>query len=144
MISRSGLLISLVLGTAGQTCIGQEPEISGNWSFRAWTGDGCDFRGVATLGKGADAASYSCELTAKQSCGVDLSWTVRQTCTAIRQGDRVIVRSEIAEFLDASTTEGYLPDNFVLTIETGRRMFGALHSYGVYKTEWIRDEGAVS
>lgn len=121
------------------------PVVQGSWSFTAWTGDGCDFNGVATLGpENGTEGEMSCELTARQSCSADLSWTVRQTCTAKRMGNRVIIRSEIAEFLEGPGTDSYLPDNFVLTIDTARRMFGALHSYGVYKSEWVRDEGAVS
>lgn len=121
----------------------EEARVDGNWAFKAWVGDGCSFDGVATLGFVEDGSTSSeCELTAKQTCQSS-EWIVRQTCTVKRAGNRLAIKSQIAEFL-GEASDSYLPDDFLLTIESHKRMFGALHSYGVYKTEWIRDEGAIS
>lgn len=121
----------------------QAERIDGTWVFKAWTGDGCQFNGVATIGTiKTGETSSECELTATQTCQ-DREWIVRQTCTIKRSGDRVAIKSQIAEFL-GEASDSYLPDDFLLTVDTTRRMFGALHSYGVYKSEWMRDEGAIS
>lgn len=121
----------------------QEPRIEGQWSFEAWTGDGCTFTGTATLVPPVEPdAPYGCELTARQVCGVG-EWVVRQTCTAKRKGNRVAIKSQIAEFVGPQS-ETYLPDDFLLTIDTSKRMFGALHSYGVYKSVWTRNIGGIS
>ena len=71
-------------------------------------------------------------------------WTVRQTCSATPQGNRLRIQSQIVEVIGTDATNNYLPDDFLLTIDSVKRMFGALHSVGVYKAEWIRDEGVTS
>lgn len=152
MIWRSVLLPMLMLGlaltpapiTSAQTSDTKPvARIDGSWVFQAWTGDGCSFSGNATIGRSsASETGYTCELTAYQTCP-EREWIVRQTCTATRQGNRVAIKSTISEFL-SEPSASYLPDDFLLTVESSRRMFGALHSYGVYKAEWTRDEGNVS
>ena len=121
-----------------------EPRIEGQWSFQAWTGDdGCNFTGNATLTPPIENDGiYGCELTAKQTC-TDGEWIVRQTCTAKRHGNSVVIKSAIVEFISEPSVS-YLPDDFLLTVDTSKRMFGALHSYGVYKTVWIRENGDIS
>lgn len=121
----------------------EETRIDGQWSIKTWTGDGCSFTGNATLIPPESAEEpYACELTARQIC-TDGEWIVRQTCTATRKGNRVAIKSRITEFL-SEPSEGYLPDDFLLTIDTDKRMFGALHSYGVYKAVWTRKIGDIS
>ncbi|MEL7481090.1 MAG: hypothetical protein AAGJ29_05985 [Pseudomonadota bacterium] len=142
---RPALIAASLLTAAPPPSMAEETNVTGNWTFTAWIDSTCEFTGVARLGPPADdGAPRSCELTARQVCNDDLSWTVRQTCTANRSGDRLIIRSEIAEFLEGGPSPSYLPDNFVLSIESSKRMFGALHSYGVHKAVWQREEGAIS
>ena len=123
----------------------QPPEFAGSWTFKAWIGGDCEFTGIARISPvPRDDGTHACELTAHQACST-VDWTVRQTCTATPQSDnRLTIRSQIVEFIGSDSTESYLPDNFLLTIDTSRRMFGALHSYDVYKSEWVRDEGVTS
>lgn len=121
----------------------EEARIDGQWSFKAWTGDGCSFTGNATLiPPESTGEPYACELTARQIC-TDGEWIVRQTCTATRKGNRVAIKSRITEFISEPSAD-YLPDDFLLTIDTSKRMFGALHSYGVYKSVWTREIGGIS
>lgn len=143
-------LRSLALATAlsGWTALpadAQPAKFAGSWTFKAWIGGGCEFTGLARISPVPEEdGTHVCELTAHQACGT-LEWTVRQSCTAIPHGsNRLSIRSQIVEFLGADATDSYLPDNFLLTIDSARRMFGALHSYDVYKAEWIRDEGVTS
>ncbi|MEO9970345.1 MAG: hypothetical protein ABJG15_11095 [Hyphomonadaceae bacterium] len=122
----------------------QAPEFAGSWTFKAWIGQACEFTGIARISPIPDAdGTYTCQLTANQSCEL-VEWTVRQTCIAKPQGDRLWVKSEIAEFIGDTESSSYLPDDFLLTIDSAKRMFGALHSAGVFKAEWIRDEGVTS
>ena len=121
----------------------QETRIEGNWVFQAWTGDGCTFTGNATLSSSdEDGNPASCELTARQVCQTR-EWVVRQTCVATRRGDRVSIKSTIVEFF-SEPSDSYLPDDFLLTIDSSKRMFGALHSYGIHKAEWTREIGDIS
>ncbi len=137
------LLLACVL--SGTTAAAESPVLAGTWSFKAWVDSDCDFTGVASLGTpDASGSPGSCELTARQACTSGLAWTVRQSCTAKLSGNRLVVRSAIEEFLEGSPTDSYWPDNFLLTVESSERMFGALHSYGAHKAVWERDEGAVS
>jgi len=122
----------------------QPPQFAGSWTFKAWIGSGCEFTGIARISPVPNEDDeYACELTAHQACDA-LNWTVRQTCTAKAEGERLTIRSEIVEFIGSESTPNYLPDNFLLTIDSARRMFGALHSVNIYKAEWIRDEGVTS
>ena len=122
----------------------QETRIEGSWSFKAWTGDdGCSFTGNAVLAPSDENGNpASCELTARQVCS-SREWVVRQTCTATRRGNRLAIKSTIVEFL-SEPSASYLPDDFLLTIDSSKRMFGALHSYGIHKAEWTRDIGDIS
>lgn len=139
------LIASLLAMMLAATAAGQSPTLTGNWTFKAWVASDCDFTGVARLGPpAADGSPQTCELTARQACTGDIAWTVRQSCTATLSGSRLVVRSTIEEFLEGGATPDYWPDNFLLTVESSERMFGALHSYGAHKAVWERDEGAVS
>ena len=139
------VLTTALLGGLGTQARAQPPEFAGSWTFKAWIGSGCEFTGIARISPVPEEdGTHACELTAHQACGT-VDWTVRQTCTATPSGsNRLVIRSEIVEFLGTDATNSYLPDNFLLTIDSNRRMFGALHSYDVYKAEWIRDEGVTS
>ena len=136
----------MALGLPTQSAHAQQspPEFAGSWTFKAWIGQGCEFTGIARISPvPREDGTHSCELTANQSCELQ-DWTVRQTCSATPQGNRLRIQSTIVEFIGADATNGYLPDNFLLTIDSVKRMFGALHSVGIYKAEWIRDEGVIS
>lgn len=142
---RSLLIAACALWLATPFAIAQQPpEFAGSWTFKAWIGQSCEFVGIARISPVPNEdGSYACELTANQSCDL-VDWTVRQTCSAIPNGNRLTIQSQIEEFIGSETSANYLPDNFLLTIDSAKRMFGALHSAGVFKAEWIRDEGVTS
>ena len=108
----------------------------------------CTFDGTAFIGEALEGG-IACELTAHQSCPVigqdeEVAWTVRQVCTIEREGDQVLLRSEIREFLNGNYSDSYLPDNFILTIKNGQLMEGELVSYAAHPARWTRDEGPIS
>jgi len=147
-MSHFARILFLAAATSGWLTVpasAQSVEFAGSWTFKAWIGSGCDFTGIARISPVPEEdGTHACELTAHQACGT-LEWTVRQTCTAKPHGNnRLSISSQIVEFIGADATGSYLPDNFLLTIDSARRMFGALHSVDVYKAEWIRDEGVTS
>lgn len=118
-------------------------RIDGTWAFQAWTNEDCSFTGNATLGISDESGNpATCELTARQVCSTR-EWIVRQTCTAKRSGKRLAIKARIVEFI-SEPSDSYLPDDFLLTIDSSNRMFGALHSYGIHKAEWTRELGDIS
>lgn len=133
--------LTLVFSAQSQA---QEARIDGSWVFQAWVDDeGCTFTGNATLAPSDESGNpASCELTARQVCQ-NAEWVVRQTCTATRTGNRIAIKSTIVEFF-TEPSASYLPDDFLLTIDSSTRMFGALHSYGIHKAVWTRANGDIS
>ena len=122
-----------------------DTNVFGNWTFKSWTYDGCDFGGTAHFSPGEEASLHACELTARQSCpAFGLEWVVRQSCTARQSGERLTITSTIEEFLVGEPTAAYWPDNFVLTIRSPNRMTGSLVSHGTHATEFVRSAGGIS
>ena len=70
---------------------------------------------------------------------------VVQSCKARRFNDQVSIRSEIEQFVE-SKAEGlvYVPDNFALTVQDARRMYGSLVSAATAPVEFIRAEEGIS
>ncbi|MEM9739233.1 MAG: hypothetical protein AAF829_05135 [Pseudomonadota bacterium] len=126
----------------------QAPEahsIVGAWNFRSFTGDTCDFGGVAHLRAPDPSGVYPCELTARQVCSAaNIEWVVRQSCIANRTDNRLIIRSTIEEFLVGDPTPAYWPDNFVLKIRSGDLMTGTLVSHGSHASEFTRQVEGMS
>lgn len=118
-------------------------SIHGHWSFQSETYDGCAFGGTAYFNAPNGTSVVSCELTARQSC-VEVEWVVRQSCTATRTGDRLIIDSQIEEFLVGEPSTLYWPDNFILKIRSDDRMAGRLISHGSHPTVFVRREAGVS
>lgn len=123
--------------------VSSEPDISGNWAFKSFTYDACEFGGVATLMPTEEDNTYSCELTARQFCP-SVEWVVRQSCVAHRTGDRLVIRSQIEEFITGPETASYWPDNFILKIQSGDRMTGSLISHGTHASEFTRQAEGIS
>ncbi|MCI4644278.1 MAG: hypothetical protein MRY64_05795 [Hyphomonadaceae bacterium] len=119
------------------------PDISGNWNFRSYTYDECDFTGTARLRPTEKAGTYSCELTARQACP-EIEWVVRQSCIANRTEDRLIIRSTIEQFINGPETSDYWPDNFILKIRSDDLMTGTLVSHGSYASEFTRQAEGIS
>ncbi|MEO0785646.1 MAG: hypothetical protein AAFY10_08085 [Pseudomonadota bacterium] len=120
-------------------------SITGSWTFKSYTGDACDFGGVARLSNPTSDGVYDCELTARQVCPVvGVEWVVRQSCIANRTDDRLIIRSTIEEFIVGEPTPAYWPDNFVLKIRSGDLMTGSLVSHGSHASEFTRQIEGIS
>lgn len=118
-------------------------NIAGEWGFEADTGEGCTFTGSALLLGTSDPTQYECELTALQICASE-SWQVRQSCTAVRDGNILEINSTIEEFIQGYDNGGYLPDNFRLAITNEDLMQGYLLSWGFHVAEFRRAIGAIS
>lgn len=121
---------------------GETADISGEWSFVAKTEDDCSFTGVALLTKTDSPNRFGCELTALQVCTVE-TWQVRQSCSANRLGDQLIITSKIEEFLQGEETGAYMRDNFSLKIKSADLMRGVLLSWGSHVAEFRRSEGII-
>ena len=120
-----------------------EIDIAGDWSFVANTGSDCTFSGNALLIPTEDKSRFSCELTAVQVCTTE-TWQVRQTCTASRVNNQVVIISKIEEFIQGESEFGYRPDNFKLTIKSADFMYGVLASWGLHTAEFHRADGTIS
>ncbi|MAP94998.1 MAG: hypothetical protein CMK07_08620 [Ponticaulis sp.] len=122
----------------------QNIDVSGNWGFMAEYGPYCSISGEALLISTDDPKKYDCELTAHQVCDEEEVYRVRQSCSATRNNDQLLIQSKVEEFLHGEPTTGYRPDNFSLTILSNDFMKGALHSYGLFKAEFRRSESFTS
>lgn len=146
----AGLALLGVSSTASAQT--QEPDaseqvfsITGAWNFRSYTGDACEFGGVAHLRTPDATGAYPCELTARQVCPLNnVEWVVRQSCVANRTDNRLIIRSTIEEFIVGEPTPAYWPDNFVLKIQSSNRMTGSLVSHGSHASEFTRQVEGIS
>lgn len=118
-------------------------NIAGEWSFIANTGPECQFTGNALLTATEDPRQYACELTAYQVCSTE-TWQVRQSCTAFRDGDEVVINSRIEEFIQGEAGPSYRRDNFKLTIISSDKMIGSLVSWGYHSAVFMRSEGTIS
>ena len=88
---------------------------------------------------------YHCELTAVEVCSMWGRSVVLQQCQARRIDNQLTIRSEIDQFLE-SKLEGlvYVPDNFALTIQSAKRMYGSLISAATAPAIFVRAEEGIS
>ena len=122
-------------------------DILGNWTFQTkpYRDGRCMMSGTARLTPNPEPGVYDCELTAVEVCSMWGRSVVQQSCKARRFGNQVSIRSEIEQFLE-SKLEGllYVPDNFALTIQSPKRMYGSLVSAATAPVEFIRSEEGIS
>ena len=122
-------------------------DILGNWTFQTkpYREGTCIMSGTARLTPDPEPGVYQCELTAVEVCSLWGRSVVLQQCTARRFGNQVSIRSEIDQFLEMKM-EGllYVPDNFALTIQSAKRMYGSLVSAATAPVEFIRSEEGIS
>ncbi|MEO0467304.1 MAG: hypothetical protein AAF216_12245 [Pseudomonadota bacterium] len=140
-----GLAVSLPFSANGEAEPTGDPlaMISGHWAFQSETYDGCNFGGTAYFAPDEHEGELRCELTARQTC-IAYEWVVRQSCTARLSDNRLVVESEIEEFLVGEPSPSYWPDNFILKIRSSERMTGVLVSHGSHPTEFVRQTPGVS
>lgn len=130
------------MGDEAEPPVGTIADVSGEWSFVAQTDDDCSFTGVALLTRTENPNKFDCELTALQVCTVE-TWQVRQSCTANRLGDQLIITSQIEEFIQGAETGAYMRDNFSLKIKSADLMRGVLLSWGSHVAVFRRSEGVI-
>jgi hypothetical protein len=122
-------------------------DVLGNWSFqtRPYRDGQCVMTGTMNLSPHKEEGRYTCELTAVEMCSMWGRSVVRQSCEAKRFGDQVSVRSTIEEMLETKSPEMvYVPDNFTLTVQSSKRMFGALVSAVTAPVEFRRANDGIS
>lgn len=124
-----------------------DTDILGTWSFQTkpYRQGSCLMTGTMHLSPHEDRGLFNCELTAVEMCSMWGRSVVRQSCEARRFGNQVSIRSTVEEMLE-SKAEGltYMPDNFTLTIQSSKRMFGALVSAVTAPAEFLRSNDGVS
>ncbi len=122
-------------------------DILGNWTFQTkpYRDGRCIMSGTARLTPNPEEGVYDCELTAVEVCSMWGRSVVLQQCSARRFGNQVSIRSEIDQFLEAKK-DGlvYVPDNFALTVQSAKRMYGSLVSAATAPVEFIRSEEGIS
>ncbi|MEQ8559093.1 MAG: hypothetical protein RIB03_12315 [Henriciella sp.] len=122
-------------------------DILGNWTFQTkpYREGQCVMTGTMRLTPDAESGVYDCELTAVEVCSMWGRSVVLQQCTARRFDNQLSIRSEIDQFLE-SKLEGlvYVPDNFALTIQSTKRMYGSLVSAATAPAIFIRAEEGIS
>jgi hypothetical protein len=145
------LFLALATGLPAAASKGKEANASadvlGNWSFqtRPYRDGQCVMTGTMSLSPHKEEGRYTCELTAVEMCSMWGRSVVRQSCEAKRFGDQVSVRSTIEEMLESKMPEMvYVPDNFTLTVQSSKRMFGALVSAVTAPVEFRRANDGIS
>ena len=122
-------------------------DILGNWTFQTkpYRNGQCVMTGTMRLTPSPESGLYECELTAVDVCSMWGRSVVLQQCKARRTGDQLSIRSEIDQFLE-SKLEGliYVPDNFALTIQSAKRMYGSLISAATAPAIFVRAEEGIS
>lgn len=140
-------LLALSTPRAAATEDRDKGDILGNWTFQTkpYRDGQCIMSGTARLTPNPEKGVYDCELTAVEICSMWGRSVVLQKCTARRFGDQVSIRSQIDQFLE-SKLEGlvYVPDNFALTVQSAKRMYGSLVSAATAPAEFIRSEEGIS
>ncbi|MGH1420225.1 MAG: hypothetical protein ACRBEQ_00270 [Hyphomonas sp.] len=124
-----------------------DTDILGTWSFQTkpYRQGACLMTGTMYLSPHEEEGLYNCELTAVEMCSMWGRSVVRQSCEARRFGNQVSIRSKVEEMLE-SKAEGltYVPDNFTLTVQSSKRMFGALVSAVTAPAEFLRSNDGIS
>ena len=140
--------LALAAPTASASDDGKDKsDILGNWTFQTkpYRNGQCVMTGTMRLTPAEEKGLYSCELTAVEVCSMWGRSVVLQQCEARRTGDQVTIRSEIDQFLE-SKLEGliYVPDNFALTVQSAKRMYGSLISAATAPAIFVRAEEGIS
>ncbi|WP_018146645.1 hypothetical protein [Henriciella marina] len=140
-------LASMVPATAQARQDRDPGDVLGNWSFQTkpYRNGQCIMSGTARLKPHPEEGLYNCELTAVEVCSMWGRSVVVQSCKARRFNNQVSIRSDIEQVVE-SKAEGlvYVPDNFALTVQDARRMYGSLVSAATAPVEFIRAEEGIS
>jgi hypothetical protein len=115
-------------------------NIAGNWAFETEVyADGCRMTGLMTIRPDAHGR-HACTFETRETCP-DIVVNAKEFCTATRTGNQLVVKSAV---LSVSPKVGYDPDNFELTIKSGARMTGMMHSNYSAPVEFFRGDAPTS
>lgn len=119
----------------------------GNWAFQSvpYRDDTCQMSGTMQIRPNAETDGLSCAFTAVEACIGEDRWIVEQVCAVEHNGDQIAMRSSIINFIESDLVPGtYMPDHFVLRIDSGSKMSGKLISAVTADVEFVRQEDNVS
>lgn len=119
-------------------------DILGAWSFEAAIvhDESCSFTGEVFIRRGASPDHYLCEMVAHDVCPGSWAFRAEQSCTAMRSGDQLTIKSRITNL--EPPAGNYLPDDFQLRIVDGSLMLGELRSAMVASARFTRAPGPIS
>ena len=148
LLASLALLLTALAPGAQATEGGKDSaDILGNWTFQTkpYRDGQCVMTGTMRLMPSPESGLYECELTAVEVCSMWGRSVVLQQCQARRIDNQLTIRSEIDQFLE-SKLEGlvYVPDNFALTIQSAKRMYGSLISAATAPAIFVRSEEGIS
>lgn len=122
-------------------------EVLGSWTFRTGPyGGDCRQSGQMSIRPGTAANEYACVFTTRESCpGAEAFAEVEQTCTALREGDELVIISEIKRIAEQRPGPyPYAPDGWRLTVRSASVMEGALESAHTAPARFERQDVPVS
>jgi hypothetical protein len=115
------------------------PNITGTWAFETDIYVGCRMTGLLTIRPDA-RGKHVCTFETRETCP-DIVASAKESCTATRTGNQLVVQSKV---LSVSPKVGYDPDNFELTIKSGARMTGMMHSNYSAPVKFFRGDSPTS
>lgn len=132
-LTMAGLILSASGLPSFAEAIGPQraPNLSGHWTFKTepYRNGVCTMRGSLTLIEDYGTSGYACELTAVETCNPQGESIVLQSCNVSQNGQELTIRSEVIDLLQEKPgSTGYVPDHFVLTIDSQSEMNGQLVS----------------
>jgi len=131
----------------GQTTLTGTDRALGNWAFQSvpYREDTCQMSGTMQIRPGAQAGELACKFTSIEACTGQDAWIVEQTCAIKEYGDQIAMQSSIINFIESdAVTNTYMPDHFLLSIESRTRMTGQLISAVSAAVEFVREQENVS
>lgn len=119
----------------------------GNWTFQSvpYRDNTCQMSGTMQIRPDAKTGTLSCAFTAIEACIGQEQWIVQQTCSVERNGNQIAMRSSIINFIEADVfTDSYMPDHFILNVDSSTKMTGQLISTISAQVEFVKLEENVS
>lgn len=119
----------------------------GNWTFQSvpYRDNSCQMSGKMQIRPSVETGGLSCAFTAVEACIGEDRWIVEQTCEVQQNGNQIAMRSSIINFIESDLVpETYVPDHFVLRIDSASKMSGQLISAITADVEFVRQEENVS
>lgn len=139
--------IFLVPTALGQQAPKGTERAIGNWRFQSvpYRDHTCQISGTMQIRPDKQTGDLACAFTAVEACIGQDRWIVEQTCSVEKNGDQIAMRSSIINFIESDIiADTYMPDHFVLNIDSADRMSGQLISAVSAAVEFVRLQEIVS